>query len=186
MRRLEQRLADDPAGAFEDLVRVYQDRLFAFAFRLTGSRQDAEEVVQDALVRAYRALSGYGSERVRTLRLKPWLYRITLNVSRNRRRGRRLETVPLADDAGDLMVDASAMPPDRVHEGNEQRRELASLVAALPVRYRAAVILRHVNGLGYTDAALALGQPVGTVKSNASRGLARLRRLLEKHIQEER
>jgi len=69
MRRLEQRLADDPAGAFGDLVRVYQDRLFAFAFRLTGSRQDAEEVVQDALVRAYRALSGYGSERVRTLRI---------------------------------------------------------------------------------------------------------------------
>jgi hypothetical protein len=78
MRRLEHRLADDPAGAFEDLVRVYQDRLFAFAFRLTGSRQDAEEVVQDALVRAYRALSGYGSEQVRTLRIKPWLYRITL------------------------------------------------------------------------------------------------------------
>ncbi|HET6318956.1 MAG TPA: sigma factor, partial [Chloroflexota bacterium] len=81
---LSARLADDLDGHFEQLVRTFQDRLFGFALRLTNSRQDAEESVQDAFVRAYRALEGYPREQRQTLHLKAWLYRITLNVVRNR------------------------------------------------------------------------------------------------------
>src|SRR5260370_3188779 len=83
---LSAHLAADLDGHFEHLVRTYQDRLYGFALRLTGSRQDAEESTQDAFVRAYRALQGYAEDRRRALRLRPWLYQITLNVGRNRAR----------------------------------------------------------------------------------------------------
>ena len=81
---LAARLATDLDANFEDLVRTYQDRLFGFALRMTAESQDAEESAQDAFVRAYRALERYPTEQRRTLKLKAWLYRITLNVVRNR------------------------------------------------------------------------------------------------------
>ena len=93
--RLRESIANDLDGTFEELVRVYQDRLFSYALRLTGRREDAEEVAQDAFVRAYRALGTYPAERIRALALRPWLYRITLNVARNRFRGKKLRTVSL-------------------------------------------------------------------------------------------
>src|SRR5262252_8133347 len=86
---LEAALAADLDGPFERLVPEYQDRLFGFALRLTRSREDAEEIAQDAFVRAYRAMKSYPAERVRSLALRAWLYRITLNVARNHRRRRR-------------------------------------------------------------------------------------------------
>src|SRR5215210_5457326 len=77
-------------GAFDALVDRYADRLFTLAWRVTGSREDAEEVAQDALVRAHRALyGGYSAVRVRELALRSWLYTIVLNAARNRRRGRK-------------------------------------------------------------------------------------------------
>ena len=69
-------LAADLDAAFESLVRTFQDRLFSFALRLCGNREDAEEVAQDSFVRAYRALKTYPEERIRALSLQAWLYRI--------------------------------------------------------------------------------------------------------------
>ena len=92
---LRGRLAEDLDGAFEDLVRAYQDRLFSFALRLTSRREDAEEIAQDAFVRAYRALGTYPAERIRGMALRAWLYQVTLNVTRNRLRGKKLKVVSL-------------------------------------------------------------------------------------------
>src|ERR1700686_5909903 len=88
-------LAVDLDGHFEAFVRAFQDRMYAFALRLTGSRQDAEESTQDAFVRAYRALESYAPERRRELHLRAWLYQIVLNVVRNRVRRHTLAVVPL-------------------------------------------------------------------------------------------
>src|SRR5687767_11764214 len=84
---LVEHLAIDLDGSYEQLVRVFQDRLYSFAHRLCGNREDAEEVAQDAFVRAYRALKTWPAARIRSLALQAWLYRITLNVARNRLRG---------------------------------------------------------------------------------------------------
>src|SRR6266516_2644048 len=81
---LPARLAIDLDGHFEELVRTFQDRLYGFALRLTGSPQDAEESTQDTFVRAYRALHRYPADRVGSVKLKAWLYQIALNVVRNR------------------------------------------------------------------------------------------------------
>jgi RNA polymerase sigma-70 factor (ECF subfamily) len=171
-------LADDLDGSFERLVLAFQDRLYGFALRLLRDPHDAEEVAQDTFVRAYRALGDYQAERIRSLALRPWLYRIALNVVRNRVRGRHLVLVPLdgADGRGAAEpVDRVQPSPDEHTLRAEQADELGAQVAALPRRYREAVVLRHVEGFGYAEIAELLGQPVGTAKANVHRGIRLLR-----------
>lgn len=177
-------LAADLARGFERTVLEFQDRLYAFALRLTGSRADAEEITQDAFVRAWRALAGYPAERRQALALRPWLYRITLNVTRNHRRRRRLRLEPLDGLHPEPPAEAAGRP-SAVLERADRGRRLAGLVRDLPERFRVAVVLRHVEGLGYREIAAVTGQPVGTVKANVHRGLARLRRALEDGREEE-
>lgn len=155
---------------FERMVHEHQDRIYALGFALTGNRQDAEEVAQDTFLRAYRALVTYPQERVRDLKQKAWLHRIALNVFRNRVRRPRPRLVELNGSE----PDHAPGPEDGVLRRLELD-ELACRVAALPARFREAVVLRHVQELSYSEAAEALGQPVGTVKSNVHRGLKLLR-----------
>jgi len=177
-------LALDLDGCFEQLVSHYQDRLYSFAYRLTRNREDAEEVAQDAFVRAYRALKAYPSERIRSLSMRAWLYQITLNVTRNRLRGKKLRLVsmsaPNRNEAA-AAFDAPDNPerqPDSVLEKKERRANLAELVATLPERYRSTLILRYVEGLSLEEVAAILKQPLGTVKSNAHRAVVALRELI--------
>ena len=186
-RGLEASLASDLEGSFERLVRVYQDRLFAFALRLAGRREDAEEIAQDAFVRAYRALSTYPPERIRALALRAWLYRIALNVARNRFRRKRHAVVSIdhggigADGAEraplEIAADADERP-DRLYEKRRARADVATLVRGLPERYRAPILLRYVEGLPVEEVAAVLKQPVGTAKSNLHRGVNALRESL--------
>ena len=164
-------------AAFERLVRAYQDRLFNFALRYCGSAQDAEEVVHDAFVSAHRALYvRLTPERVLGLALTPWLYRIVLNTARNRARRRQLAitTLPEGDETVPSAL-ASTGGPEGEAESHATRTAIVAALRALPDRYRAAVILRLVEGLGYAEIAAATGQPVGTVKSNVHRGVLLMR-----------
>ena len=170
---LKEHLVAGVDGAFELLVRAYQHRLYAFALSLSGNAADAEEIAQDAFLRAYRALAGYGDQRIRDLRLGAWLHRITLNVMRNRVRRRRLRVVAL--EAAPEPADRSPGPEAHV-ERRTQMLELANLVSGLPEHHRNAVVLRCVQGMTYAEAARVLEQPEGTVKANVHRGLVALRR----------
>jgi RNA polymerase sigma-70 factor, ECF subfamily len=176
-------LALDLDGTFERMVRTFQDRIFSFAHRLSGNREDAEEIAQDAFVRAYRALRTYPADRIRALSLQAWLYRIALNVARNRFRGKRARVVSLdaRGDDGDEARRAREAPddprerPDSRFEEKESRAGIAALVAGLPERYRAALVLRYVEGLKLEEVAAILEQPIGTAKSNVHRAVNLLR-----------
>jgi RNA polymerase sigma-70 factor (ECF subfamily) len=181
---LSAHLAADLDGHFEHLVRTYQDRLYSFALRLTGSRQDAEESTQDAFVRAYRALQGYAEDRRRALRLRPWLYQITLNVVRNRVRRPMLVTVAVDGPVGNGLAARSDERPEHLALLTETQSQLATALARLPRRYATAVVLRHVQGLSYAEVAEVLDQPVGTTKSDVHRGLRLLRVALEPELLE--
>jgi len=177
---LARALADDLDAAFERLVRDQVDRLYSIALRLTGDRRDAEEIAQDALVRAYRALSTYDDERITALRLRPWLTTICLNAARNRRRRQAdrqppvsLSVVAVDPDAGPL-VDAGAGPEAAATAASERDR-WAALLGQLPRRYREPVILRHVDELSYLEMAEVLGRSEGTLRAQVHRGLAMLR-----------
>jgi RNA polymerase sigma-70 factor (ECF subfamily) len=169
-------LAADLRGSYERVVVAYQDRLYRFALRMCGNPDDAREITQETFIRAYRALERYTPERRRALALKAWLYRITLNLTRNHVRRRRPASQPLESLNG--REPRATETPASALLSAERRRVLTRLIAELPDRYRAAVVLRHVEALTYEDAAAVLRQPVGTTKANVHRGLALLRRAL--------
>ena len=170
-------MTDDPLAAYERVVLTYQDRLYRFALRMCGNAADAREITQEAFIRGYRALQRYSPERRRALALQAWLYRITLNLTRNHVRRRRPAGLPLTSLNGH--EPRATETPASVFLGSERRRVLAALVAGLPERYRAPIVLRHVEALSYEDAAAVLRQPVGTTKANVHRGLALLRRAID-------
>jgi RNA polymerase sigma-70 factor (ECF subfamily) len=182
-RRLAARLARDLDAAFPDLVAVHADRLYTIALRLLGDRRDAEEVAQDALVAAHRAMAGYEPARIADLRLRPWLASIAVNLARNRRR-RHVDRhppeslEPLAEAGFDPRDDAVPDPSGSALQ-RESAAELGALLLRLPASVRVAIVLRHVDGLSVAETASALGRPEGTVKAQVSRGLARLRVMLD-------
>jgi RNA polymerase sigma-70 factor (ECF subfamily) len=162
------------ASAFPTLVAHYQDLVYGIARRSTNDATEAEDLAQEAFLRAFRALGRYDAARIADLRLRGWLASITLNAARNRARDRdpdtaTIEAIPEPVDGGDARPDAIA---ERREEAWMWRRRLD----ALPRGYRQAVELRHVEGLSYPELAAALRKPIGTVKSDVHRGVALLRR----------
>jgi len=174
---LTERLARDLDAGFDDVVRAHVDRCHAIALRILGNPHDAEEVAQDALVRAYRALAGYPPERIRELRLRPWLTTIVVNLCRNRARRHVPPTAslaPLVEAGAEPRADESEDPMDAAVRRDERER-LAALLAELPDRYRVPIVLRHVDDLSYAELSEVLGRPEGTLKAQVHRGLAMLR-----------
>jgi RNA polymerase sigma-70 factor (ECF subfamily) len=165
------RLADDLEGAFPELVVDHQGLVFGVAARVVGAAS-AEDVAQEVFVRAYGALKKYAPERVRQMRLRPWLARMALNQARNSIRGRREHSD--VDGLSETLVGGSEGPHQRVQR-QEERRMWARLLSGLPARYRLPVALRHVDGLSYAEIAETLGKPLGSVKSDVHRGIALLR-----------
>ncbi len=174
---LAERLASDLDGSFETLVREHQDRLFGLALRYLGSAADAEDMAQDAFVRAYRALTSYEPARVRDLDLRPWLTTILLNVCRNhvaRPARRAAVSAVVVDDSVALVADRRGEPEAQV-DRLEAAERWSRLVTALPPAYRAAVLLRHLDGMSYQEMSAVLGRPEGTLKAQVHRGVALLR-----------
>ena len=174
-------LADDLDLGFEALVRARQDRVYSIALRILGAPADAEDAAQDAFVRAYRALGGWDAPRILALRLDAWLATIVVNVARTRVRRRAATTgrssLTFLDELDHPTAAPAETPATRL-EARESTEAWASRLLALPERYRAPVVLRHVDGLGYDEIAFALDRPEGTVKAQVHRGLARLREML--------
>ena len=189
--RLIADLIDDLDRAFDAVVVAHQDRLYTIALRMLGDGGDAEEAAQDALVRAYRALASYDRPRIAELRLRPWLTTIVLNRCRSvaaRRATRGPRPLSIDADANRPITEPSApegAAPAEVAERHAERERWATRLAALPTPYRAAIVLRHVDGMSYPEAAAALGRPEGTVKAQVHRGLALLRTMLEAEARRE-
>ena len=172
-------------AAFDGLIGMYSAKLYKVAYALLGSRQDAEEVVQDTFLRAYRALHAFRGESS----LETWLHRITVNLARNKfqwnhRRGGGLN-VSLSANGDDSGGDPGAelehdvpdrrMEPDLVLEQDEIGKNIMKALNSLPDNLRETMLLRHVNDMPYEQIAQKLDCKVGTVKSRLSRGREMLR-----------
>ena len=163
-------LAGD-AEAFGTLVERYQQEYMRYAVRMLGTREDADDALQSAFVRAYRALASCRDPR----RFGAWLYRIVVNECRSRatRRGRRerwfvrdeatLEQAPASSDA----------------EAPALREEIQRALDRLPPEQREAFVLKYVEELSYEEMAEATGAGVSALKMRANRACRRLRDLLE-------
>lgn len=154
--------------AFRRLVEAHQHRLYTLAVRELGSAADAEDAVQETLVRAWKALPRFRGQAA----FSTWIYRICLNaVSDQRARSARGGGVPLDD------VLEPADPRDPILE-RELSSELQQALAGLDETYRTAVLLFDVLGRSYAEIGEVLGVPEGTVKSRIFRGRVELARRL--------
>jgi RNA polymerase sigma-70 factor (ECF subfamily) len=164
--------------AFAELVTRYTGPIFNLAFRLTSDRAEAENVTQEAFLRAYTALPRSRTE----LAFKPWLFQIAVNLCRDLARKKRptaFAEMPSDEEAAleDLIEDESPLPLDQV-ESHELGQALARAVAGLPEVYRAVVTLRYTEELAYEDIASVLKLPVNTVRTHLFRAKAMLRKTL--------
>jgi RNA polymerase sigma-70 factor (ECF subfamily) len=164
------RVLSGDVAAFAEIVERWQDPLVALAYRFCHDRGRAEDMAQEAFVRAFRALHQWRREAA----FSTWLFALATNVYRAELRRRRAPLVSL-DDVADP-VDAFDVAGD--HEDSDRRAALRRALHALPARYRDALVLFYFHEMDVERAAASLGVPVGTVKARLSRGRELLRRKL--------
>ena len=165
--------------AFNALVLRFQDAVYGLTLRMLGDPASAEDVTQDAFIRAWQRFETFRGGSFRS-----WLFTIAANRARDelRRRGRRPSTS--LDEARDDPNRADLDPPDAgptshdLVEQAELLRSLESALSTLPDDWREIVVLADVQGLDYAEVAAVVGIPVGTVKSRLSRARGRLREVI--------
>jgi len=164
--------------AFEALARRHADRLYAVVVRFCADATEAEDVVQEAFLRAWRGIARFeGSSEFFT-----WLYRIGINEAKRRaERHPRNETVSIEDEPIDGAPDWSEAPERRAEQG-ELRRVLEAAVRALPADYRAPLVLRDVEGLSTREAAAVMDLSEAAFKSRLHRARLAVRRALDAYF----
>jgi RNA polymerase sigma-70 factor (ECF subfamily) len=179
-RLIDETLRGD-TGAFGKLVLKYQDRLFNTLVHVVGSREEAEDVAQDAFVQAFLKLETFhGSSAFYT-----WLYRIAMNgaVSRSRRRRPEVSVEQTRETTGCEPVDPGEAPGQRL-ERQERASQVRSALAELSEEHRAILVLREMEGCCYEAIAEILDLPVGTVRSRLHRARLHMRDQLKRVLQE--
>lgn len=168
------------AKEFEELVEKHSDMVYNVAYRIMGNPHDAEEVAQEALLSAYRAYDRFrGDSQVKT-----WLYRITTNAALMRIRKEKRANELTQTGIEDMELPSREPLPDDLAERQELAEKLKAGIALLPPDFRAAVVLRDVEGLDNTEAADALGITVANLKSRLHRGRLLLRKYLADYLKQ--
>ena len=175
-RELIQKAGSGDAYAFEQLMTAHEGKMYAVALRMCGNREDAQDCLQEAMLRVYRAMAGFKGQSS----FSTWVYRITMNSCLDELRRRKARTSVSLD----AMLESGFSPsddgdtPEQSSLRAEQRRALERAIAELPEDMRAAIVLRDIQGCSYDEIAEALDANVGTIKSRISRGRERLRGVL--------
>jgi RNA polymerase sigma-70 factor (ECF subfamily) len=166
---------DDRRGRFEAQVLPHLDAAYRYARWLSRSTNDADDVLQEATLRAYK-----GFENLRGSDAKAWLLTIVRNCHLTTLSQRQRHTlVPLPEDHDELGVElvASTPGPEAVAMERDEQRTLQRLLAALPEEHREVLVLREVEDLDYREIATITSLPIGTVMSRLARARASLRTL---------
>lgn len=167
--RLVKRLQAGDASALEALMKRYSSRIYRLACGITRSSRDAEEVLQDVFLTAFRKIGSFEQR----AKLGTWLYRVTVNTALSRRRGLATRA-EVALDRSFLLADCSGTPEDELLAG-EARAALDRTLADLPDGYRAVLVLRCVDELSTEETADVLGESLASVKSRLHRARLALR-----------
>jgi RNA polymerase sigma-70 factor (ECF subfamily) len=179
-RELIRRARAGDQDAFAELIMMHADRVYGALRRFGLDAGEADEVAQDVFVRAWRGLPGF-EERAR---FSTWLYRIAFNEAQrrlSRRPPRRLEADPDRDDPTSV-PEPPGLGPEAQTLDREFERTLERALNQLPVEWRAAVVLRDIEGLSTEEAAGAVGMGQAAFKSRLHRGRLELRALLEPYL----
>ena len=164
--------------AYGKLVEKYSARIINLAYAMMSDRHEAEDVAQEAFVRAYKGLPRFQ----RKAKFSSWLYQIALNLCRDRlksraRQGRTADEEQLAGVDGNPREEAPAMAVE-----GELSQKMRERIQELPVLYRESFVLRHLQGLDYADIAKITEVPADTVRVRAYRAREMLRQTLAKNV----
>jgi RNA polymerase sigma-70 factor (ECF subfamily) len=172
-------------GAFEDLVRRYDRNVFRIAQHITQNREDAEDVVQDAFLKAYQNLPQFQGQS----KFYTWLVRIAVNEALMKLRKRRPERFVSLDE--DVKTEEDSMPreiadwspnPEQMYNQAELKDILGKTIQGLPAGFRTVFVLRDVEGLSTEETAEALDLSIPAVKSRLLRARLQLRERLNKYF----
>jgi len=169
------RLRAGDVRAFEELVTAHQHRVFGLAWRMLGDRAEAEEVAQEAFLRAHRAVADFRGE----AKLSTWLYAITSRLCLSRLSSADRRVTRQGEEALVRLRNGNPDAATRIERG-ELEAALHRAVAELPEDRRIVVVLRDLEGLSYEEIAEALDLPLGTVRSRLHRARMDLRDKLER------
>ncbi|MFC4402297.1 RNA polymerase sigma factor SigW [Gracilibacillus xinjiangensis] len=170
-------------SAFEDIVEHFQGKVFAICFRMVGNKHEAEDIAQEAFIRAYINIQSYDENR----KFSTWLYRIATNLAIDRMRKKKpdyyLDAEIKGADGLNLYAqipDDGVLPEDEV-ESLETQSYIQKEIMELPTKYRSIIALRFIDELSLKEISEILEIPVGTVKTRIHRGREALRKKL-RHV----
>jgi len=171
---LIQRVQKGDLDAYGEIVREYQGSVFNVCLRVLGNIQEAEDLTQEAFLRAYRNISQYDPSRP----FGPWMRVLAANLCYNHLKKARLVRVPLEDERG-LPNQNPQRGPENFLEISQEHQELYQKIWELPENQRVALELYHFQGLSYQEMAREMNIPLNTVRSHLYRARQKLASALE-------
>ncbi|SHF73137.1 RNA polymerase sigma factor SigW [Ornithinibacillus halophilus] len=170
-------------AAFEDVVLYYQDKIYHHCFRMLGNAHEAEDIAQEAFIRAYVNIHSYDDRR----KFSTWLYRIATNLTIDRLRKRKPDYYLDAEVKGTEGLDmysqlaSTDRLPDEEVQGMEIQNFIQQEILKLPAKYRSIIMLRYLEEFSLQEISEILDIPLGTVKTRIHRGREALRKKL-RHV----
>ena len=182
---LAQEAAEGRESAFGELLERYERPVFSLVYRMVRERDLAEDLAQDAFIRAFRGIGTYKPE----YKFSSWIFRIAHNVTIDHLRRRRLDTISMEgsryartdeerERSRPVVASKDESPAEHV-ENQELGGEIEEAIGKLRPHYRTAILLRHVEGRSYQEIAEITDLPLGTVKTHIHRARVELRELLQ-------
>jgi len=181
--RLARRFIEGEREAFSVLVKRYEEPVFNVIMRMVGDREEARDLAQEAFVRAFEGIETFDC----SLPFGAWMYRIAVNVSIDHLRRKKLNRVPLDEAFFDGEIPSHneerakghLQQPEETSIRNETSQALREALIELPDKYRAVIVLHHLEGMSYAEISKVLGVPKNTAKTWGRRGRLILSELLE-------
>lgn len=178
-KRIKQVLKGDQ-DAYAEVVEIYKDKIFQICYRMLGNRHEAEDIAQEAFLRAYININSFNIN----LKFSSWLYRIATNLCIDRIRKKKPDYYLDAEVAGtDGLTMYSQIPaetrlPEEDVESLELRDTIQKEISKLPEKYRTVIVLKYIEELSLNEISAILDIPLGTVKTRIHRGREALRKQL--------
>lgn len=167
-------------NAFAEIVELFKDKVYQLCYRMVGNAHDAEDIAQEAFIRAYININSYDTNR----KFSTWLYRIATNLSIDRLRKRKPDYFLDAEIEGTegltmySQLPSDELQPDEMVESLEFQEWIQQEINQLPVMYRSVIVLKYIEELSLKEIGEILDLPIGTVKTRIHRGREALRKRL--------
>ena len=173
------RFQKDDIDAFNEIVNRYKDKIVNFLYRYTGSREDCEDIAQEAFLNLYRFKHKY----VEVGKFSAWFYRIAINIAKSNLAKRKKNVFSINnafdDDEKDYELPSKDVLPDEELNSSNESQYIQKAIDSLKESYRQVIVLRDIQDLDYEEIARVLEIPIGTVKSRINRARECLKEILE-------